>query len=600
MQSHLTSGRISWCALQRHVASIIVAGSLAVIGANTANAQDASALVEKLIKKGILTEKEGTEVRTDMQKEFSQTSAGKLKLSDSVSKLKLYGDLTLFWQYNDNERQINDGSHLNQQSRFRYRLRLNADIELGPEWFAGLQLQTGQTPDAAKQTYSNGFNNDNIFISRAYLGWHNDWLKVVAGKQANPIYTTDLVWDPDINPAGLTETIAFHKMPLFGGSHGPGGDGKDVKSAVDAVPYVSPWEITFVAGQFIFGDNNEFNNTGDLSSDPWIFDQQLIVTYKFNKDTSITVAPGLFVESAGHVTGALNSLPFADENAISSGTTAVQTTVQDQDVVAITYNAAGVPTRTVTPLTTTTTAQTTLTPNNRTVGSATVSGPRTITSTAVAVRKGGAFAATGAASGLPNDPSKANQSFTTTINKQDQTVSTTNNVTLPAVTGETRALHLLTAPGDISFKIGGLKSKLYWDVAYNVSGRNRYDNVYQLKDFGSREYKTRDALAWVVGLQLGQTKKKGDWSAYLNYREMGIASVDPNLNDNEIAGSSLNSRGFKLGLAYQLADAVVIQATGYLYWNLDNNLFGGRATSVGGIAPYNTYNELQLDISIKF
>ena len=598
MQIHFTSGRKPWHAFQRHIAPIIVAGSIAVIGANAAKAQDASALVDKLVKKGILTDKEGTEVRADMRKEFAQTPAGKLKLSDSITQMKLYGDLTLFWQYNDNEKQVNDGSHVNQQSRFRYRLRLNADIELGREWVAGIQLQTGQTPDSAKQTYSNGFNNDNIFISRAYLGWHNDWLKIVAGKQANPFYTTDLVWDPDITPAGVTETIAFHKMPLFGGSHGPSGDGKDVKSVADPVRFASPWEVTLVAGQLIFGDNNEFNNTGDLSSDPWIFQEQLIVSYKFNKDTSVTVAPGLLVESAGHITGALNALPFSDENAISSGTTAVQTTVQDQDVVAITYNAAGVPTRTVTPLTTTTTVQTTLTPNNRTVGAATVSGPRTITSTAVAVRKGGAF--TAVATDLPVDPSKANQTFTTTITKQGQTVSTTNNVTLPAVTGETRALHILTAPGDISFKIGGLKSKLYWDVAYNVSGRNRYDNVYQLKDFGSREYKARDSLAWVVGLQLGQTKKKGDWSAYLNYRETGIASVDPNLNDNEVAGGSLNARGFKLGLAYQVADAVVIQATGWLYWNLDNNLFGGRATSVGGIAPFNSYNEVQLQVDIKF
>src|SRR5205814_3473676 len=144
---------------------------------------------------------------------------------DSVSKLKLYGDITLFWQYNDNERQIDDGSHLNQQSRWRYRLRLNADIDLGPNWFGGVQLQSGQTPDAAKQTFSNGFNNDNLYISRAFLGYHNDWLNITAGKQKNPIYGTDLVWDPDINPAGLTETIAFHKMSLVGGAGGPSGDG---------------------------------------------------------------------------------------------------------------------------------------------------------------------------------------------------------------------------------------------------------------------------------------------------------------------------------------------------------------------------------------
>ena len=63
-------------------------------------------------------------------------------------------------------------------------------------------------------------------------------------------------------------------MPLFGGSAGP--DGKEDKESI-APTHTNPWEVTLIAGQFIFGDNNEFANTGDLSTDPWIFDEQLIV-----------------------------------------------------------------------------------------------------------------------------------------------------------------------------------------------------------------------------------------------------------------------------------------------------------------------------------
>jgi len=572
----------------------IVATALAAT-ASLSRAQDSGALIDKLVQKGILSSKDAEEVRTEIQQDAAQSQIGKIALSNSVTQLRLYGDLRLRWQYNDSQQQIPDGNNVSQQSRWRYRLRLNADWQLGNDWFAGVQLQTGQAADSGNQTYSNGFNNDSIFISRAFLGYQNDWLKIIAGKQANPFYTTDLLWDPDINPAGLTETIALHKMPLFGGSAGP--DGKD---GVSAPAHVSPWEATLVAGQFIFGDNNEFSNTGDLSSDPWIFDEQLIVKYNFNKDTSVTFAPGFLVESAGHVSGALDSLPFTDEGAISNGTTAVQTTVQNANQVQISYDAKGVPTKTITPLTTTTTTQTTITPNNQTAGSATVSGPRTITSTAASGRNGGVITQTGKASGLTTDPSKANQTFTSVQTTQKQTVSTTNNVTLPGITGETRALHILTAPGDLSFKLGGIKTKLYWDVAYNLSGRDRFDNVYELKDFGSRPYKTRDGLSWLVGLQLGETKKKGDWQAYINYREVGIASIDPNLNDSDFGLSSLNTRGFKIGLAYALTDFVVLNATGYITWNLDDNLYGGRATSTGGIAPSNAANEVQLDVNIKF
>jgi hypothetical protein len=72
------------------------------------------------------------------------------------------------------------------------------------------------------------------------------------------------------------------------------------------------------------------------------------------------------------------------------------------------------------------------------------------------------------------------------------------------------------------------------------------------------------------------------------------------LNDNEAAGGALNMRGFKLGLGYAVNNFVVINATTYLFRNLDKDLSGGRATSTGGIAPYNSYNETTLELNIKF
>jgi hypothetical protein len=204
------------------------------------------------------------------------------------------------------------------------------------------------------------------------------------------------------------------------------------------------------------------------------------------------------------------------------------------------------------------------------------------------------------ASGLPKDPSKANQTFTTTVTGQQQTVTTTNNVVLPAVAAESSALHILTAPGDISFSLAGLKTKIYWDIAYNLSGQERFNNVYQLQDFGSRPYKARDSLAWLVGLQFGEIKNRGDWQIFANYRETGIASIDPNLNDNEAAGGALNTRGFKFSLAYAVTDSIVLQATEYLFRSLDQNLYGGRATSPGGIAPFKSYNETTVELNIKF
>jgi hypothetical protein len=355
-----------------------------------------------------------------------------------------------------------------------------------------------------------------------------------------------------------------------------------------------------VAGQFILGDGSKFAGSGSLANDPWMFDEQLVMTYNFNKKTKITFAPGFLAENTAHISGALNTLPFSDEGAVISGTTAITTTSQTQQVVTVTYSATGVPTKTITPTTVTTTTQSQVTPNNTTSGSTTVSGPRSIVSTATATRNQPIVTLVGPASGLPTNKALAGQSFTTTTTGQKQTVKTRNNVVLPAVFAETSDLDIITAPGDITFSLGGLKTKIYWDFAYNTRGEDRYNYVYQMKEFGSQPYKVRDSIAWLAGLQFGEIRKRGDWQALVDYRETGIAAVDPNINDSEAADSSLNMRGVKFALAYAITDFVVLQGTGYLFWDLEPNLYGGRATSPGGIAPYKAYKEAIVELNIKF
>jgi len=564
-----------------------------------ASAQDASALVNILVQKGILSDQEGAEVRADMQNEFSQSSAGKISLSNSVTQLNIYGDFRLRYQYNNDTPVIPNSTAFPaiEQDRLRYRLRLNMDVYLGPQWFAGIQLQTGQTSDSGNQTYSTAYNNDSIYISRAFLGWQNDWMKIIAGKQPNPLYTTDLLWDPDVNPAGLTENISLTRLPLFGGAAGPNGSGKE---SAGAPTRTNPWEVSFVGGQFILGDDSKFAGTGDPANQPWMFDEQFVLTYHFNSSTSATIAPGFLAENAAHITGALNTLPFTDEGATISGTTAITTTTAAAEVVTVTYSAAGVPTKTITPTTVTTTTQTQVTPNNLTEGAVTVSGPRPITLTSTATRLQPVITLVGSASGLPTNKELAGTSFTTTTTGETQTVKTKNNLVLPEVPAETADLHIITAPGDVSFTLAGLKTKLYWDFGYNTAGEDRYNYVYQMKEFGSQPYKLRDSFAWLAGIQFGEIKKRGDWQLFANYRETGIASIDPNINDNEAAGGALNMRGFKFALAYALTDFVVLQGTGYVFWSLDPTLSGGRATSVGGIAPYKAYNEATVELNIKF
>ena len=481
----------------------------------TAQAQDAGALVDALVKKGILNDQEAEQIRADMTRDFATTPAGKLNISNSITELKLYGDLRLRYQYDNKDSQVDPfpvGVHQdrgekdrspsgNQRDRYRFRLRLNADFRLTEGFYGGVELQTAQNSDSGNQTFQDGFNDYGIFISRAYIGWApNDWLDVKAGKIPNPFYATDLTWDPDINPTGLAQSFAFHKMRFGGIDAGQSGMSKDGKSMPPSAPVVSdtPWELTLVAGQFIYDDNAEGSGIdGDLNTDAYLFETQLIASYKFGNGVKVTLAPAWFVETAGSLSG------FDNEN-----------------------------------------------------------------------------------------------SFVDSAN----------------VSGASRDLNILLFPGDISFKVAGIKTKVLWDFAYNFEGRKRVENIYRLTspagvgdngvtdpDDVRKGHSNVDDYAFLAGFQLGENKKKGDWSALANYRQTGLGALDPNLNDSDFALSELNTRGFKVGVAYNFTDFCIGAVTYMHAWNLRQVLpGGGEATGGQGVADSNSVDVLQVDLNLKF
>lgn len=577
-----------------HKSTLKLAAALALAGSTavTAQAQDAGALVDKLIKKGVLTDQEGEEVRAEMTRDFAQTNAGKINLSSSITELKLYGDFRYRWQYDNKQLQVASPDHENQRVKNRFRLRLSAEAALAGGFYAGMELESGQPSDTGNQVMQDGFDDYGIFIGRAYMGWKNDWLDLTIGKFKNPFYTTDMIWDPDINPQGALETIAFHKMPwVTGGSAGPTGDGKSLApSSVHSVP---PWELTLVAGQLIYDDNNEFNLKSDLNTDAYLFVEQLIAKWNFDSNTSITIAPAFYTYTAAHLSGFTNENPFSDANTIVGPTVSTTTTTSTVNTVQDTVSANGLTTTRVTTPTTVISVVTTQTNPD---------GTRRVLTTQTTTRPGAAN--TKLLTTVGGVPNSQTTTASTVASASVATPAVPANGSLAPVTGETRGLQILTAPGDISFKLGGLKTKLYWDFAYNFAGRERFNDIYQLRSGGTfggtAPYNPRDGFAWLVGAQIGETKKKGDWQIFLNYRESGIASIDPNMNDSDFALSELNTRGFKLSLAYAISDCVVLDVKGYMAWNMDSSLRGGRATNSPAIADANSVNTVQIDLSIKF
>ena len=267
-----------------------LAGAAMLAAAAVASAQDSGPLIDLLIRKGIISDQEAEEIRAELVREFVANSpAGKLNLSSALSEFKLSGDIRLRQQFETQAPQ--NANVTNERSRTRFRFRLNGDALLQKGWGAGFALETGQAADSGNQTFENGNDDYNLYLARAYVSYrpNANWL-FVGGKQRNPFYTSDLVWDSDINPQGLTE---IYTREL--------GDGKDT--------------LELRASQILMDDNNE-SIAGPAGDDAWLFAQQAVYTRWFGRDelgnqvNSLILAPGFMTYNNSVTAGLGNEAAF--------------------------------------------------------------------------------------------------------------------------------------------------------------------------------------------------------------------------------------------------------------------------------------------------
>ena len=491
--------------------------ALAVLLASTnltahAQSKGDQALLDALVRKGVLSEKEAEEVSAEAAKDVVNTSAAKIQIGDWVQELKLGGDLRIRNQVDQRTPMILTNPLLGpqdrniQRDRWRFRLRLNADFKLAGNFFGGVQLSTSdnRAADTKNTTYTGGYDLYSIYISRAFMGWApTAGLTFIAGKQANPFYTTDLVYDPEIDPSGLVERIDFAKFFDMTFGEPVVADGKEGKAPPPAPKAAgNSLELSLIAGQFIFNNNNANSGSTQLKWDSYQFQEQLLARLHIGDKLTFTVAPG-----------------FLSFNNSSSG---------------------GTPG-----------------PNGSIVPPPQVQGQTfSQTTTGTTVVFGDTLANT--------------QAFPVTQ----------------------RDLNIILAPGDITYKINGKPLSLYWDFAYNFTGDERFNRDYgplfsryfyvgrsATPSFSGRwQPSFSDNAAWLVGLKYGENKKAGDFSVSADYRQVGISSIDPNLNTSNFALSNLNSEGWEFNLAYNFTDFLTAVVTFYYSDALTKNLYGGYAT----------------------
>ena len=298
-----------------------------LFGTILSQAQDAGALLDLLVRKKIITDQEAEEVRGELNKEASQTAAGKLKLSNPITELEIYGDARVRYEYRGGRTSsdqpvaptgpgIGGIADWQERQRQRYRLRLGIRGTLVDDWLFGFRLETSSNPRSTNITFgddsANGVfakNSDTVHIGQVYLGYKGfrDFT-LMAGRIPNPLINTLMVWDGDINPEGLSQQWKHtFDFGMGGGATAQttsySKDGQAITTAAAAEPWNLKVDVFANFGQFVYDDANPENplgqrgfTSGNLTpnTDAWLFAWQVGAKFNFPNNIYFQVAPTLY------------------------------------------------------------------------------------------------------------------------------------------------------------------------------------------------------------------------------------------------------------------------------------------------------------------
>ncbi|MDH7588955.1 putative porin [Serratia bockelmannii] len=112
----------------------------------------------------------------------------------------------------------------NRENRFRVRARLGVEAALSDNWSSAVRVATGSddSPVSTNQTLGDNSGKKNIWLDRAWIGWHssdNVW-DARLGRAANPFVSTDILFSNELNLDGIALSAAHLKVAddtsLFG------------------------------------------------------------------------------------------------------------------------------------------------------------------------------------------------------------------------------------------------------------------------------------------------------------------------------------------------------------------------------------------------
>ena len=171
-------------------------------------AQDMDILLQKLVEKGVLTYGEAQQISTETREELRvKTAKGENDaLPEWIQNTKLTGDLRIRYQHEDKT-----GDEDRHRGRYRFRMGVESKVNDSMKISAGLATG-GDDARSTNQSMGNGgesFQSPDIRLDYAFAEWAaSPWATVKAGKikgvKSVIFQPSDLLWDSDINPEGLS------------------------------------------------------------------------------------------------------------------------------------------------------------------------------------------------------------------------------------------------------------------------------------------------------------------------------------------------------------------------------------------------------------
>ena len=561
--------------LKNIILGLIALCAAAFIPITPAHAQD-SALLDALVKKGVLSDQEAEDIRASEAKDYNMTAASKISLSSSIKSITFYGDLRLRYEMRDGTTPAgftgSGGKPLGtgdseDDNRWRYRLRFGIKGTLYDNFFFGIRAATNPTYDrSGNVTFGHsdgagpfGKGQNLLALDQVYLGWHaTSDFTLTGGQMPNPFYTTSMVWDDNLNPAGAAEQYdhTFDNVEVFA-----------------------------TAGQFVYqaaAGNGFTNGLGSSSSfdNTFMYGEQVGFKYNFDKDTFFKGAASLYTYSGTVGTNDVGN---------SSGTPV-------QNLYSTTPLAFGSPNASPSFF------------NGPFVGaaSAPVTNVSGINDLAVLetpfefdFKIGPGVHAT--TSGDPKDMKGMTTETTGWSVPMRIFGDFAYNFEADERADQARAaINSFAATGNSNSGVSGVSGTAGSNsVGYGVSNATLVASApFQGVLNSGKGF--LDQAAYQFGVEAGQLKKKGDWDGKLFWQSTGYYAVDPNLIDADIFNAATNLEGIVVSVSHNWTDGLS-STLRYAHANPVNGQLAtpnvGQDLQEGDIRQYNLF---QADLMWKF